>query len=86
MVGWPTVPDILQKVKKSALKNLSSLNLESGTTFFAKKGKKHEKIELRQSPTPIVIFMHFWNKLCKQNYFDMSTVQKFLIFNEKINI
>ena len=37
--------------------------------------------------TPIVIFIaYFWNKLCEQNHFDMSTVQKFLIFNEKINI
>jgi hypothetical protein len=24
--------------------------MESGTNFFAKKGKKHEKIELRQAP------------------------------------
>ena len=31
------------------MKNLEWLNLESGTTFFAKKGKKSEKIELRQS-------------------------------------
>jgi hypothetical protein len=35
--------------KSKSWKNLASLNLESGTTFFAK-GKKNEKIELRQSP------------------------------------
>jgi hypothetical protein len=50
--GCPgTVPDFSQKVKKPALKNLESLNLEYGTNFFAKKGKNSKKIELQQSPT-----------------------------------
>jgi hypothetical protein len=53
LVGWPPDPYFSQKVKKSALKNLDSLNLESGTNVFSKKGKKHEKIELRQSPNNI---------------------------------
>jgi len=43
LVGQPPDQDFLQKVKKSALKNLDSLNLDSGTTFFAKKVKKREK-------------------------------------------
>jgi len=40
------------------------------------------------SVTPIVILLHFWNKLGEQNNFGMSTVrkQKLLIFNDKINI
>jgi hypothetical protein len=37
-VGRPPNPDFWKKVKKSALKSLDSLNLDFGTTFFAKKG------------------------------------------------
>ena len=62
-VGQPTVPDFSQKVKKLAMK---SLNLESGPNIFAKKGKKSEKIELRQSPSVVLSFwcsgMHLRNK------------------------
>ncbi len=51
-VGRPTIPDLLRyKMTKSwPWKNLASLNLELWNDFFAKKGKKHEKIELRQAP------------------------------------
>jgi len=51
MVGRPTVPDFLQKIKKSALKKSGVAKSGIWNDFFAKKGKKHEKIELRQSPT-----------------------------------
>jgi len=40
---------LYKKSKSRPCKNLASLNLESGTTLFAKKGKKGEN-ELRQSP------------------------------------
>jgi hypothetical protein len=30
--------------------------------------------------------LHFWNKLSKNNNFDVKTVRKFLILREKINI
>jgi hypothetical protein len=42
MVGRPTDPDLLQNDQKSALKNLAYLELWND--FFAKKGKKHNKL------------------------------------------
>ncbi len=46
---------ILDKKSKSRpCKTLASLNLESGTTFFTKKGIKREKNKSRQSPTTTV--------------------------------
>ena len=36
--------------------------------------------------TPIVIFIAFLEQAHEQNNFGMSTVQKILIFNKKINI
>jgi len=49
LAGQPI--QICYKMTKSQpWKNLDSLNLELWNDFFAKKGKKHEKIELRQAP------------------------------------
>jgi hypothetical protein len=39
---------LCKKSKSRPCKNLASLNLESGTTFFAKKGEKHEKINKKR--------------------------------------
>ena len=39
-------------------KNIPSLNLELWNDFYAKKVKKHEKIELRQAPIQHII-THF---------------------------
>ena len=59
-VGRPTVPDFSRKSKSRPRKKLELLNLESGTTFFAKKGKKARKIELWQPPT---LFHSFTQRL-----------------------
>ncbi len=43
-VGWPAMIDSGDENSKSRpCKNLASLNLESGMTFFAKKDKKRKK-------------------------------------------
>jgi hypothetical protein len=56
-VGRPTVPDFSQKDKKEAMKNLEWLNLESGTTFFAK--KKVKKARKSNYGSPIMWFSSF---------------------------
>jgi len=62
--------------------------MESGTNFFAKKGKKHEKIELRQAPNRgnfLVNFgrtnNHFPTKSASSSvYFSKLRLVVFLLF------
>ncbi len=58
-----------KKGKKNPFNNLGSLNLDFAKKKIAKKGKKKEKNELRQSPSTQADFFSFCHKTVLEYYY-----------------
>jgi hypothetical protein len=72
----------------SPMKVVSPTNtsIESQSCDFSggRVGGVHRYVQLQSLQSAFLL--HFGNKLCKHNDFGMSTVQKFLLLNQKVNI
>ncbi len=72
----------------ATIKVVSTTNItiesQSGDVSGGRVGGVHRYVQLLSLGLSFIV--NFWNKLGKHNNFGMSTLQKLLILNKKINI